>query len=218
MKEDVLEQIVDDFLQHRGFLTTHNIKFRPDERRRDFVKQKDSVHSDLDVVGLNPHRRGNQRVMAVSCKAWQSGFNAETKLREVERLSGGNIRKPTFLHFRELCVPKWTDAFRTVVCDRTGSETFTYAIAVTRLTGQIKDPAIAAEMWATSRVLRKALRGCRFTFLTLEDMWSDLLASSTTSVAPSEVGRLAQLLLSARLAVPPVDHTARHWSAGAVVT
>jgi len=30
MKEDVLEQIVDDYLQFRGYFTTHNVKVRPD--------------------------------------------------------------------------------------------------------------------------------------------------------------------------------------------
>ena len=51
MKEDVLEQIVDDYLQHRGFFTTHNIRFRPSQHHPDRVSEKDGVHSDIGVVG-----------------------------------------------------------------------------------------------------------------------------------------------------------------------
>jgi hypothetical protein len=29
VKEDVLEQIVDDYLQFQGYFTTHNVRFRP---------------------------------------------------------------------------------------------------------------------------------------------------------------------------------------------
>jgi hypothetical protein len=29
MKEDVLEQIVDDYLQMQGYFTTHNVRFNP---------------------------------------------------------------------------------------------------------------------------------------------------------------------------------------------
>ncbi len=29
MKEDILEQLVDDYLQMRGYFTRHNVKFKP---------------------------------------------------------------------------------------------------------------------------------------------------------------------------------------------
>jgi hypothetical protein len=29
MKEDVLEQLVDDYLMHQGYFTRHNIRFKP---------------------------------------------------------------------------------------------------------------------------------------------------------------------------------------------
>jgi hypothetical protein len=35
MKEDVLEQIVDDYLQFKGYFTTHNVRFKPDPGRDD---------------------------------------------------------------------------------------------------------------------------------------------------------------------------------------
>ena len=54
MKEDILEQLVDDYLQSQGYFTRHNIKFRPRSDHPDFVKLKDSNHSDIDVVGFHP--------------------------------------------------------------------------------------------------------------------------------------------------------------------
>lgn len=50
MKEDVLEQIVDDYLQHLGYFTQPNIRFRPRKDHPDFQSRPDSVFSDIDVV------------------------------------------------------------------------------------------------------------------------------------------------------------------------
>jgi hypothetical protein len=50
MKEDILEQLVDDYLQHKGYFTRHNIKFKPSKDSIDFDIQKDSVHSDIDIM------------------------------------------------------------------------------------------------------------------------------------------------------------------------
>ena len=35
MKEDILEQIVDDYLQFKGYFTTHNVRFKPDPSHPD---------------------------------------------------------------------------------------------------------------------------------------------------------------------------------------
>ena len=51
MKEDVLEQIVDDYLQFKGYFTTHNVRFKPRRDHSGYVTREDSVHSDVDVVG-----------------------------------------------------------------------------------------------------------------------------------------------------------------------
>ena len=57
MKEDVLEQIVDDYLQMQGYFTTHNVRFNPPKDEY-YVTRDDSVPSDIDVVGLHPGRTG----------------------------------------------------------------------------------------------------------------------------------------------------------------
>jgi hypothetical protein len=82
MKEDVLEQIVDDYLQMQGYFTTHNVRFNP-PRDQCYVSQTDSVPSDIDVVGLHPRLTRAERVMVVSCKSWQSGFAASHILAQL---------------------------------------------------------------------------------------------------------------------------------------
>jgi hypothetical protein len=83
MKEDVLEQIVDDYLKFSGYFTTHNVRFRPRKNHLNYVSKEDSVHSDVDVVGLHPRKAGVEHVVVVSCKAWQIGFDASAKLAEL---------------------------------------------------------------------------------------------------------------------------------------
>ena len=111
MKEDVLEQVVDDYLQFKGYFTTHNVRFRPRSDHPEYVSQQDSVASDVDVVAYNPNLSGVQRVVVVSCKSWQTGFDATAKLAELQGTKK-NPKRPTWRHFRELWVPRWSEAFR----------------------------------------------------------------------------------------------------------
>jgi hypothetical protein len=131
VKEDVLEQIVDDYLKFSGYFTTHNVGFRPRAGHPDFVKNQDSVYSDVDVVGYHPAKVGVARVIAVNCKAWQAGFNATAKLAEL-REEKRNPKRATWRHFRELWIPKWSEAFRDRIEELTGQRDFAYRVAVTR--------------------------------------------------------------------------------------
>lgn len=194
MKEDVLEQIVEDYLQFKGYFTAHNVRFRPSAEHPLFDRRQDSVYSDVDVVAVHPKKRGTDRVLVVSCKAWQVGFDATAKLAEL-RGEKKNPKRATEKHFRELWIPKWSEAFRSTVKDLTGAERFTYRVAVTRLKG---DP----DPWSTDPTIRANLPGCPVGFLTLEDMWATMLAELTTTPAVSEIGRLAQLLKAAGLTAP----------------
>ncbi len=189
MKEDVLEQIVDDYLQHLGYFTQHNLKFRPRSDHPEYDSQQDSVRSDVDVVGIDPRKKGLDRVMVVSCKSWQSGFDATSRLAQLKG-EKKNPKRETWRHHRELWVPKWSEAFLRAIEKSTGERTFRYCIAVTRLRGDVsawsRDPTIAAN-----------LPGCSVGFLTLEEMWRDLVADLGTTPASSEIGRVAQLLKAA---------------------
>ncbi len=192
MQEDVLEQIVDDYLQHLGYFTQHNIRFRPRHDHPDYDSQQDSVRSDVDVVGINPQKRGLDRVMVVSCKSWQSGFDATSRLAQMKG-EKKNPKRETWRHHRELWVPKWSEAFRAAIKDCTGRGAFSYRIAVTRLRGETSD-------WGRDSNIAENLPGCSIGFLTLEEMWRDLVAGLGTTPASSEIGRLAQLLKAAGLA------------------
>jgi hypothetical protein len=66
MKEDVLEQIVDDYLKFHGYFTAHNVPFRPRREHRQYDASQDAVPSDIDVVGIDPRRRGVRRVVVIN--------------------------------------------------------------------------------------------------------------------------------------------------------
>ena len=191
MKEDVLEQVVDDFLKFGGYFTTHNIGFRPRSDHPEYVGDQDSVRSDIDVVGYHPTRSGVERDVVVSCKSWQGGFDATAKLAELREEKKGP-KRATWRAFRELWVPKWSEAFREEIFELTGERVFAYRVAVTRLRGD-------ADAWSHDPRIALNLPGCSVGFLRLEDMWAKMLAELTTTVAPSEIGRLAQLLKAAGL-------------------
>lgn len=65
-KEDMLEQLVEEFLLHRGYFVRHNVKFLPRSDHADFERGLDSNHSDIDVLAYNPLLHGPGRVWAVS--------------------------------------------------------------------------------------------------------------------------------------------------------
>src|ERR1039457_2960507 len=56
--EDILEQLVEEFLIHRGYFVRHNVKFLPRKDHADFSSKLDSNHSDIDVLAFNPRRQG----------------------------------------------------------------------------------------------------------------------------------------------------------------
>jgi hypothetical protein len=101
MKEDVLEQIVDDYLQFNGYFTVHNVSFWPRKDHPDYIGEQDSVSSDVDVVGYRPRNAEGERVVVVSCKAWQAGFDATAKLAELRGERRGP-KRPTWKPFRDL--------------------------------------------------------------------------------------------------------------------
>jgi hypothetical protein len=192
VKEDVLEQVVEDYLNFKGYFTIHNVPFHPDKARRDYDAKEDSVPSDIDVVGINPKKRGTARVIAVTCKSWQGGFHAERLLAQL-RGEKKNPKRETWRHFRELWKPKWSEAFRHQIEERTGARTFDYRIAVTRLNGD-------SSGWSADRTIARNLPGCSVGFLEMEEMWKAILGELTERPAPSELGRLAQLLKAAGVA------------------
>jgi hypothetical protein len=191
VKEDVLEQIVDDYLQFRGYFTTHNVRFKPRRDHPEYESNQDSVASDVDVVGYHPMLPPPERVIVVSCKAWQGGFDGVGRLAQL-RDERPNPRRPVWRAHRELWVPKWSESFRAAIHSLTGEHTFAYRLAVTRLRTPV-------DGWSVDPTIVANLAGSTFGVLTLEDMWSTVLEGVTTTPAASEMGRLAQLLKAAGL-------------------
>jgi hypothetical protein len=85
MKQDILEQPAEGYLQFQEYFMRHNLKFRPRSDHPQFVSKKDSNHSDGDVIGLHPSRQGVDRVWVVSGKSWQAGFDVASKLEEITK-------------------------------------------------------------------------------------------------------------------------------------
>ncbi|MDP5220253.1 hypothetical protein Q5Y75_23975 [Ruegeria sp. 2205SS24-7] len=184
-KEDILEQIVEEFLIHRGYFVQHNIKFLPRKDHPDFIAKKDSNHSDIDVVGYHPKLKGAEKVLAVSCKSWQSGFHPASKIDAIEKgkkVSG----RMAWQSFRELTVPKWSEAFIQAIEDVTGTRNFTYITAVTKVRGD-------RATWESYLPFKNALGGNPIRILTFEDMILDIQGSLSTTLAATEVGRMLQL-------------------------
>lgn len=187
MKEDILEQLVDEFLQLKGYFTIHNVKFHPSANDPGYAAKQDCVDSDVDVIGFNPRLRGHDRVWVVSCKSWQAGFSPKEWVTRIERnkfVSGRHAWKA----FRELIKEKWANALIRKVKECTGSSKFTYVTAVTRLKGGERS------RWEEHPLFRKNLRRNPILILTLDEILREVFKETKKTVAGSEVGRLVQLM------------------------
>lgn len=190
-KEDILEQIAEEYFASKGFFVQHNVKFKPRADHPDFVVTQDSNHSDIDVLALHPTKQGPDGVVAVSCKSWQAGFNPQ---REIDAIMNNKIiaGRERWRFFRELCEPKWSEAFVAKVRKMTGREKFTHVTAVARIRG---DRAI----WENHQPFQQEMRGNPVKLITFRDMLRDIEASLTTTVASTEVGRMIQMFRAAEL-------------------
>lgn len=189
MKEDILEQLVDDYMQFKGYFTVHNVKFKPTKVSRNYIRRNDSVPSDVDIIGFNPKCKGSERVWVVSCKAWQKGFSPKSKLRSLKqnRVDSG---REAWKGFRELVVKKWADALVAEIKRLTGMKRFTYITAVTKLNGNASN----ASEWEHYPTFRKNLHRNPIKILTLDKMLTELYEKTNTEIASSEVGRLLQVI------------------------
>jgi predicted transcriptional regulator len=186
MKEDILEQLVDDYLQNNGYFTMHNVKFKPSEEALGYVAKKDSAHSDIDVIGINPHHRDPERIWVVNCKSWQSGVNLTHWISGIEEgkvLNG----KDAWKTFRELADTKWANAFIDKIEKLTGTRSFTYVTAVTKLIGD-------KSKWVEHEKFRKNLEGNPIKILTVKEILDYMNKEIAKTVAPSDVGRLLQVI------------------------
>jgi len=208
MKEDILEQLVEDWLvSEPGWFVKHNIKFRPSRRCKDYDSKRDSVHSDIDVLAISGCETGPARVKVVTCKSWQGGFDPRKTQRILEGEATYNDRSEQFQkreewkYYRELVSQKWLSAFIDKVESETGQRDFIYCIAVTRLRGKPSD----REELEKSEILRTRFleAGSQMTLklMPLEEIVQSLLSRQaeklTTVLECTDIGRLLQLLNAA---------------------
>lgn len=192
-KEDILEQIVEEYLVHKGYFVQHNLKFLPRKDHPDYIQNKDSNHSDIDVIGLHPKAEGPGKVLVVSCKSWQSGFNPAS---ELDAIVHGKVRRgrQAWQAFRELTVPKWSEAFVKAVEDATGRREFTYVLAVAKVVGD-------KSVWEGHQPFSDALGGNPIRILTFQEMVLEIQSELTTTLAATEVGRMLQMFQAAGIHV-----------------
>ncbi len=194
MKEDILEQLVDDYLKSQGYFTTHNIKFKPDPRHKDYVSNQDSVPSDIDILAVHPNKRGADKVVAVTCKSWQTGINPSALIKAIETNAklGGRI---AWKSFRELKEPKWSAAYCQKIEEMTGSKKFTYWTAVTKVIG---DPSV----WENHKAFQAKLNGNKIAVKTVRQLLDEMHPLIGTTVEPSQVGRLLQVIKASEWSIP----------------
>lgn len=180
-KEDILEQIVEEYLTHDGYFVRHNIKYRP----ADFKQ----TPSDIDVLAIDPRRTGPERVKVVNVKSWQNGFDFRYQMKLIEEDVQGTDPKGK-LRYRELTKPSWSEAFVEKVIELTGSDQFTYVLAVTLAKGD-------RSIWERSPEFRKALRQNPIQVIELKEMVGKILPGITKTPAGTDIGRTLQLLRAA---------------------
>ena len=192
-KEDILEQIVEEYLIQKGYFVQHNIKYRPRKDHPNYIVNKDSVYSDIDIIGVHPLLRGERKVLVVSCKSWQAGFNPESMIIAIENRKN-LVGRPAWKIFRELTVEKWSESFIEKVREVTGENLFTHVTAITRLNG-------VKTIWEKHAPFRRAMKGNSLQLLTLAEMIKEFQTNVSTTLARTEVGRILQLLIAARIEI-----------------
>jgi len=212
MKEDILEQLVEDwFVARHGFFVKHNIRFRPDKEHNDYVSKKDSVHSDIDILAIQTGVEGPDRVHVVTCKSWQGGFKPKDWAKELEQEASYNVRSEKFerrerwKYFRELVSDKWMEAFLAVLDKETGQRDFTYTIAVTKISGAREDRLAIEESEIVKARFKAKGSTIVIRILPLEELIEHynerIVAKDTPSLEATDVGRLLQLIHAAGLTV-----------------
>jgi len=150
-----------------------------------------SVHSDIDLIGIHPQKRGIDRVVVVTCKSWQWGFKAKWWAENAftkKKIAGRQAWKT----FREITDKHWNQAFFDTIQKYTGTQKFTYITAVTKLKGDRQE-------WENQPRCREQLRENPIKILTLTEVFKKFSDNNTKTPAPSDIGRLVQLLHSAEV-------------------
>ena len=212
MKEDILEQLIEDwFIAQTGYFVKHNIKYRPSHEHDDYNSKRDSVHSDIDILAVSNIKKGLDKVLAVTCKSWQDGFKCKYWIKELENEATYNERSSDFKprekwkYFRELVSDKWMEAFIDKIEGETGQRDFTYIIALTKISGPEEDRKLIEKSEILVNRFKAKRSKVKVKMLTLKEIIDDysirIKDKKTTSLEPTDVGRLLQLINAAGLEI-----------------
>ena len=210
MKEDILEQAVNDWLLSQpGTFTKHNVKFKPSKDDPKFKEGTDAVNSDIDVLAIHKKKKGVSRVSAASCKSWQNGFSVEgwyTKLKDP------NIkvnRREAWRYFREIAVRKWGKALAKKIFEETGSKNFTYYLVVTTLNGKNLNNSIWK--FENDKVFLNNLKydsksKVRIRIITFKEIFTDHFQRlKLKTLEATELGRLIQIVKASGVKLMGID-------------
>ncbi len=210
MKEDILEQIAEDFYSKRvGYFTKHNIKFRPSEKEPTYIAKYDSVHSDIDLIIIDTRERN--KIITVSCKSWQGGFNVLKYKNMLEDALNKQPSKTTgkrddWCVFRELCIHRWTNSFLKIlrkelnVAD-TQEIKLEYVILCTKITrGSLKDKSDFENSEAVKKYFKQKKINLKLKVITIDEMIAGILKIMNEKITPyvenTHLSRTLQLMIA----------------------
>jgi hypothetical protein len=210
MKEDILEQIAEDFYSKKvGYFTKHNIKYRPSDKEPAYIAKFDSVHSDIDLIIIDVHRRN--KIITVSCKSWQGGFDI---LKYKNTLEDALIKQPIkttgkrddWCVFRELCIYRWTNSFLKILRNElnvvdTKEIELEYVILCTKITrGSLKDKSDFENSEAIKKYFKKKKVNLKLKVRTIDETIAEILKimkeKDTPYVENTHLSRTLQLMIA----------------------
>ncbi|WP_295682535.1 hypothetical protein [uncultured Fibrobacter sp.] len=212
MKEDILEQLVEDwYVTSEGWFVKHNIKYRPDVNHNDYDSKKDSVHSDIDILAFSAKEKKSNNVHVISCKSWQAGLDLKNLFEIInqeatynDKSKGGFQKREGWKGFRELVSDKWISAFINKIEKETGQRNFIYRIAVTKIKEDRND--YLSKILDNKKIkerFKKHNSEIKVEIIELKKIIEETLKrvekKETTALEMTEVGRFVQLLKAANI-------------------
>lgn len=210
MKEDILEQIAEDFYSKKvGYFTKHNIKFRPSKKESTYIAKYDSVHSDIDLIIIDTHERN--KIITVSCKSWQGGFDILKYKNTVEDALNKQPSKTTgkrddWCAFRELCIHRWTNSFLKILRNElnvvdTQEIELEYVILCTKITrGSLKDKSDFENSEAIKKYFKRKKVNMKLKVITIDETIAEILKimneKDTPYVENTHLSRTLQLMIA----------------------
>ena len=198
MKEDILEQLVEDYYVSKpGWFVKHNVKYRPCKKHPDYNPRQDSVHSDIDIIAVD---KISGNVEVVSCKSWYDGFRIKDMLIWIKNK---DIRR-----VRELVSDRWKESFLKTIKKETGKKDFTYVIAVTKLSQE--EEKSKEEKFKLEQEITKAFKAknsnVKLKIITLEQIVDETKKRISEKETPypesTDIGRIVQLFMAAHILKP----------------